>query len=99
MIVFFTDEALADLENIGDYIARGNPGRALSFVVELIERCEQLADKPHSFTLVWGYEHLGVRRCPHGRYLIFYRPQADKIAVLHILNASRDHEAVLSGEI
>jgi len=38
MKVLITAEAEADLEAIGDYIARDNPARALSFVRELYQR-------------------------------------------------------------
>ena len=44
MKVVLSDEALADLESIGDYIARDTPGRARSFVQELIATANQLAD-------------------------------------------------------
>lgn len=36
MIVLITRQAEADLERIGDYIARDNPRRAISFIGELI---------------------------------------------------------------
>ena len=44
MIVVITDEADADLEHIGDYIAAHNPRRAETFVQELVDRCFRLAD-------------------------------------------------------
>lgn len=43
MIVVYTDEARDDLEGIGDYIAADNPAPALSFVLEISKRCENLA--------------------------------------------------------
>jgi plasmid stabilization system protein ParE len=41
--IVITDEAYADIERIGDYIARDNPRRAISFVQELVEHCLGLA--------------------------------------------------------
>jgi hypothetical protein len=41
-----SSEAKADLRDIRDYIARGNPNRAVSFVEELIERLQRLAERP-----------------------------------------------------
>lgn len=38
----FTPLPEADLEAIGDSIARGNPRRALTFAQELCERCVKL---------------------------------------------------------
>ena len=98
MIVVFTEEAEADLEHIGDYIALDNPRRAVSFVNELIDRCESLADMPRAYPLVPRYEGKGVRRRPHGAYLIFYRVGADQIDILHVLNGAQDYEALLFPE-
>jgi toxin ParE1/3/4 len=42
----FTPLAEADLEAIGDYVARDNPRRALTFVREMRERCERIAEMP-----------------------------------------------------
>ncbi len=38
-----------DLEAIRSFIAADNPMRAASFVDELLERCESLADAPEAF--------------------------------------------------
>jgi len=66
MIVYITAEAENDLEQIGDYIAQDNPKRALSFVVELRDKCLSLADTPNGFPLVSRYERHGIRRRVHG---------------------------------
>lgn len=95
MIVFITAAAEADLERIGDYIATDNPLRALTFVEELLERCERLAEMPNAFPLVPRYEQTGVRRRPYGEYLIFYRVGTERLDILHILNGARDYEAIL----
>ncbi|MBH1974147.1 MAG: type II toxin-antitoxin system RelE/ParE family toxin [Rhodobacteraceae bacterium] len=95
MIVELTAAAEAELESIGDYIARDNPERALSFVRELARSCLDLADMPEAWPVVPRYKHLGIRRRVHGRYLIFYRIGADRITVLNVLNGAMDVEAVL----
>lgn len=41
------------------------------------------------------YEHHGVRRRVHGRYLIFYCIAEDRIVILHVLNGAMDVEAIL----
>jgi len=46
MIVRILPGAEAELEAIGDYIARDNQRRALSFVRELRHKCMSLADTP-----------------------------------------------------
>lgn len=95
MIVVLTDEAEADLEQIGDYIAADSPRRAVTFVQELVKRCQRLAEMPRAFPLVARYEHSGIRRRPYGEYLIFYRIGAERIDVLHVLNGAQDYEAIL----
>ena len=95
MIVDFTAAAEADLEAIGDYIAQDNPARALSFVQELSRSCIGLADMPEAWPIIPRYEHHGVRRRIHGRYLIFYRFAVGRIIILHVLNGAMDVEAIL----
>ena len=100
MIVRILPVARAELEAIGDYIARDNPRRAVSFVRELREKCLSLADMQLSFPLVPRYEDRGVRHRVHGRYQIFYRvvgqpDQPERIDVLHILHSARDIAPIL----
>jgi plasmid stabilization system protein ParE len=95
MIVVITDAAEVDLERIGDAIAQDNPRRAVSFVRELRQRCEQLADVPKAFPLVSRHEQTGVRRCVHGNYLIFYRVDLETVQVIHVLHGAMDYEPLL----
>lgn len=95
MIVRITAEAERDLESIGDFIARNNPERAMSFLQELRAKCLALADLPEGFSLVPRYEAEGVRRRVHGNYLIFYRVESRQIVVLHVLHGAQDYAAVL----
>ena len=100
MKLVFIFEARAELIEIGDYIARDIPLRALSFVDELSSRCQELQTHPLSHPLVRRYEAAGVRRLVHGNYLVFYRVTADTVTVLHVLHGAMDYEAVLfSGNV
>ena len=96
MIVHLTDEAEHELEQIGDYIARDNPKRALTFVRELRDKCLSLATMPRAFPLVRRYESQGIRRRAYGDYLIFYRIEADRVTVLHVLHGAMDYVAILA---
>jgi len=98
MIVVISDEAESDLEHIADRIAEDNPFRAVSFVKELRDRCEKLADMPKGFPLVPRYEQMDIRRRVHGAYLIFYRVETSKIEVLHILHGAMNYESLLFPE-
>ena len=98
MIVVITDEAEADLERIGDNIAADNPVRAVTFVRDLRETCEALADAPRGYPLVPCHERTGIRRRPRGNYLIFYRVGIDIIEVLHVLHGAQNYERILFPE-
>jgi toxin ParE1/3/4 len=95
VIVHISAEAEADLESIGDHIARDNPMRALTFVQELRAKCMDLSDTPDAFPLVPRYEDRGIRRRIHGNYLIFYRVRGDRLVVVHVLHGAMDYAAIL----
>jgi len=95
MIVHLSAEAEYDLETIGDYIARVNPARALSCLQELRSKCLGLVDMPERFPLVPRYEVTGVRRRGYGDYLIFYRVEAEKVTISHILHGAQNYNTIL----
>lgn len=95
MIVVITDEAEEDFARIGDYIAQHNPARAESFVDELLARCMRLSHMPLRFSLIPRFERSGVRRLPHGNYIVFYRVGDRQIEILRILNGAQDYEKIL----
>jgi toxin ParE1/3/4 len=98
MVVIVTGPAEADLEHIADSIATHNPVRALTFVRELRDKCEALADAPRAYPLVPRYEHFGIRRRPYGHYLIFYRIGVGTIDIVHILHGAQNYEPFLFPE-
>src|SRR5450631_29630 len=95
MKVVITNEAKSDLVEIGEFIRPHSPGRAITFVEELLDRCATLADNPCAFLLVPRYEHHGIRYCVHRDYLIFYRVLKDCVEVIHILHGARNYDALL----
>ena len=97
MRLIFAPLALADLEEIGDYIALDNPSRALSFIRELRARCRKIVDNPLAFP---AREDLapGLRFLPQGQYLIFYRPMDTTVRVERILHGARDVGAQFTSE-
>ena len=72
MKVRFAASAEADLEAIGDWIAADNPNRALTFVLELRDRCLSLADRPRRFPVARRIGDRAFRKLSHRDYLIFY---------------------------
>lgn len=95
MKVLVAAEARADILEIGRYIARDNPERARTFVDELLEKARRIGERPEAWPLVARYADRGVRRRVHGAYLIFYRIEAERVVVLHVLHGARDYKALL----
>jgi len=95
MKVVITEQAIADLTEIGDFIQQHNPKRAITFVDELLDRCESLIDMPYAFSIVPRYKKQAIRRCIHQNYLIFYTVNQDVIEVIHILHGARNYEVLL----
>ncbi len=89
MRVAFSPAAERDLEEIGDYIARDNPVRALSFIREIREHCRLISDAPRAAPL-WPELGDNLRMVPHGRYLILYSVLDDHLRIERVLHAARD---------
>ena len=89
MKCIFSVIAEIDLEEIGDYIARDNPERAISFIKEIRNQCIKITDYPEAAPLRPELGE-GIRLVPFGRYLIFYRVNSDNIRVERILHSARN---------
>ena len=87
--VFYAKEARADLRDIALYIARDNSARAYSFVDELRDTALKAAERPESFPARPELAP-GLRVARHGRYLIFFMHEPDKIEVVRVLHGARD---------
>ena len=84
------------MEEIGDYIARDNPARAVEFVEALEARCHAIAATPAAFPLRDDIAE-GIRMAVHRRYLIFFRvqPNGPFVRIERVLHGARH----LSGEV
>jgi|GEM_PF-71379 len=80
-------QAEADLEAIGDHIARDNPIRAMSFVDEVMATCRRLAASPLIGRARSDLQD-GLRSFPHAGYLIFYRSLPDGVEIVRILHGA-----------
>lgn len=90
MRCLLTEQAEADLEALGDYIAQDNPARAVTFVQEVRERCDTIAATPEAAPVAFRIDGIAVRRIVFGRYLIFYSVTVDSTVVLRVLHGARD---------
>lgn len=86
MAVRWTRGALRHLQELLDYIAADNPGRATSFARELKDKIEWLDEFP-------GLAHAG--RLPgtrelvlHANYRVIYRVHAGTVQVLRIQHSA-----------
>jgi len=93
--VIFAPAAEADLLEISKDIRRESQARAETFIDEIVDHCYTLTDMPRRHPLVPRYEHSGIRRCVHGKYLIFYRVREDAVEIVHILYGGMDYESML----
>ena len=98
MLVEITAEAERDLSEITQFIARDDLRQAIAFVEELRAACDSLAEFPERFPLVPRYERLGIRHRVCGKYLIFYRVESERVAVLHVVHGARNFYDLLDLE-
>jgi toxin ParE1/3/4 len=85
----FSRRAEADIEGIGDYIARDNPDRAATFVAELRAHCRVLADFPEAAPLRPGLGN-DIRMAVHGRYLILYVARGELLEIRRVVHGARN---------
>ncbi|AYD00147.1 type II toxin-antitoxin system RelE/ParE family toxin [Neorhizobium sp. NCHU2750] len=83
------------MDRIWSYIDQDNPDRAITFIREIGKRCQQLKDMPLRYQLLAGHEETGIRRIPHGKYVICYIATETAVFILHILSAAQDHGPIL----
>jgi toxin ParE1/3/4 len=92
-----TSVAERDLAEIGDYIALDNRRRAASFIDKIEARFAEIAAQPSLYRLR-DQVMAGVRAAPHGRYLIYFRCEANgDVVFLRVLHSARDQTNTLSG--
>lgn len=88
MTLVFSPKAAEDLEEIGDFIARDNPERTVSFVEEIEQHCDRVAEMPTAFPERADIAP-GLRMAVHGNYLILYRIQNDTVRIERIVHGAR----------
>ena len=85
--LIWTNRALKRLDDIADFIARDNPLRAQTFVVELRSKLEVLKTQSVGRAgRVFGTKELVL----HPNYLAVYRIKANQVQVLTILHTARN---------
>jgi len=96
--VVFSPKAVFDLREIGDWIAKDSPRRALTFVAELREHALSIGVSPLAFP---SREDLasGLRMAVHRPYLIFFRIGTEAVRVERVLHGARDLRELFSSDL
>lgn len=91
MKVKWSELALEDLDNIENYIALDNPERAVSFIMELIDLGDPLADQgmAQKGTPAKWTDDSNIRELYHGNYAIIYEILQDTIMIHEEHNTAR----------
>ena len=96
-------KARQELEDIAVHIGTDRPSAARRFLQAARKAYSTLSAMPE-MGAVWepesrrfaGVRHFPIPRFPN--YVIFYRPLADGVEILHILHGARDLQALLEAE-
>ena len=89
MKVHWTDNAIAHLSIIYEYIAHDSPLYAKKLIDKIIARSEQIADFPLSGRKVPEYEKDDIREMIEKSYRIIYRIKSNKIDVLAVVHCAQ----------
>ena len=89
MQIIWTQEALEQLIDIEDYIARGNPERAVKFDDQLIEHAESLPDSPCSGRIVPEIANPDIKELIFHKYRIVYKLNETRMEILTVFEGHR----------
>lgn len=95
--IVWTDEALAWLREIHDYISADSPDAAKRVVAGIIDRAEQLAEFPELGQQLLLRQSRDTRVLLYGHYRIAYRVSNDRVEILGVYHGALDIARRLSG--
>lgn len=86
-----SEEALRQIEAIGDYIARDSPEQALRWVNRLHAFVLSLPEQPLAYQVLYGPDEAGreVRQALFGVYRILYEVSNEAVYVLTVRHGAR----------
>jgi toxin ParE1/3/4 len=88
MKVRYRGRALADLEEIFEYIDKRSPSGARNVIDEIHAAINSIAEFPLSAQQT-SYPRIHVKIVRRYRYKIFYVVEADQIEILHVRHGAR----------
>ncbi len=93
-IVKVAPEAVGDLKEIGRYIARDNPDRAVSYVRELRTKMGKIGENPGGYPIRYELS-TSLRSAPYQSYLIFFQIEdGDVVRIMRVIHGARDVEGL-----
>lgn len=81
-------KAVEDLEAIGDFIAAGNPARAISFIDDLLALCTRITEHPQAYRRRDDLAE-GLRQAVHGAYLILFTADDEGVVIERVVHGAR----------
>ncbi len=96
-VILKSPRAKSDLVEIWNYIAEDSEARADAFIDRIDRKLKALAQHPGMGRLRDELAE-NMRSFPVGRYVIFYRPLSNGIAVVRVLHSARDLNAEFFAE-
>lgn len=89
-LILWTDQAIADLENIADYISKDSTRYASIVIDNIIKSASLLENQPMLGRIVPEFEIDSIREIIIGKYRIVYSiVSQDRIDILTIHHSSR----------
>lgn len=83
--IIWTEPALTDLTDLAEYIALSNPTAAAKCAQQIFEKVQRLADFPNSGRVPPELEQDIYRELVVNPCRIFYRQEAEKVFILHLM--------------
>ncbi len=94
-MLYFSQAAKADIEEIGDYIACHSPARVDFMLHKIYEKCKKIEAMPKAWA---SRPELGenIRIATEEPYLVFYREIDDGVRILRVLHGHRNIPVLFS---
>ena len=86
---FLSRQAVLDIREIVEYIARDSINNARQFTNKLMEICYSIGDFPERGRIVPEVRNSQIREIIYRNYRIVYTVQDKKVYILQIFNAAR----------
>ncbi len=94
MRIVWTSSAGADLEAIGEYVARDSEYYAARYVARILEAVDLLDKHSEIGEVVFEVEGKEIRQLLFQSHRVFYHVQGDRVLVLGVIHAARDLDSL-----